>query len=80
MAYVISLVDIVSIFAAGLVLATFALPRRIWLCGLAVLCNAMFVGYGLYLNLLPVWLLHLVVLGLQFLRFDLGGYPRNTTT
>ncbi len=73
MTYGPSLVDVISIAAAVLVIATFALPRRAVLCSLAIACNVVFIGYGLYLNLLPVWLMHLIVLGLQILRFDMGG-------
>ena len=75
MTYTPSLVDIVSVMAAGLVVLSFGLPRWPWLCGVTMIVNVLFVSYGLYLDLFPVWLLHLVVLGLQLLRYDLGGGP-----
>jgi hypothetical protein len=73
MTYTISLVDTISVVAALMVLISFYWPVRPILTTAAISCNLAFVAFGFYLDLPPVWLLHIGLIGLHLLRFDLGG-------
>lgn len=54
--------DLLGMLAAGLVLATFSMKTMVWLRLTAVASNVAFIGYGVEMDLMPIWALHAVLL------------------
>jgi hypothetical protein len=54
--------------ASALVLVAFYMKSMVWLRVVALLSNLAFIVYGLALNLPPIWLLHALLMPLNWLR------------
>jgi hypothetical protein len=60
--------DVAGYVASALVLAAFYMKSMVWLRIVALLSNAAFIVYGLALNLPPIWLLHALLVPLNWFR------------
>ena len=60
--------DLAGYVASALVLAAFYMKSMVWLRVVALLSNLAFIVYGLALNLPPIWLLHALLVPLNWLR------------
>jgi hypothetical protein len=60
--------DLAGYIASALVLAAFYMKSMVWLRVVALLSNLAFIVYGLALNLPPIWLLHALLVPLNWLR------------
>src|SRR5262245_55832868 len=54
--------------ASALVLAAFYMKSMVWLRVVALLSNLAFIVYGIALDLPPIWLLHALLVPLNWLR------------
>jgi hypothetical protein len=60
--------DLAGYVASALVLAAFYMKSMVWLRVVALLSNLAFIVYGLALNLPPIWLLHALLVPLNWFR------------
>jgi hypothetical protein len=60
--------DLAGYIASALVLAAFYMKSMVWLRVVALLSNLAFIAYGLALNLPPIWLLHALLVPLNWFR------------
>jgi CRP/FNR family transcriptional regulator, cyclic AMP receptor protein len=60
-----SVYDGIGFLAAGLVFAAFGMKEMVALRIVAMCSNVAFIVYGVGLDLVPVWLLHVVLLPLN---------------
>jgi hypothetical protein len=60
--------DVAGYVASALVLAAFYMKSMVWLRVVALLSNVAFIVYGLALNLPPIWLLHALLVPLNWFR------------
>jgi hypothetical protein len=60
--------DLIGFLAAGCVIATFSMRSMLHLRLAGIMSNIAFIVYGLQLELLPIWGLHLTLLPINLYR------------
>lgn len=73
------MLDILGFFAGAIVIATVFVKSESWLQAGAVAANALFIVYGVMVDLLPVYGLHAVLLAITTFRWFGARYSRRNT-